>query len=88
MYGATTSANLSTLFDIGGIVGAIAAGILSDYSGMSALTCAIMFGFACPAVNMIFLANNNRVNSEMIAKISYKSLNNAVMFFFQSQNIN
>lgn len=54
MYGATTSANLSTLFDIGGIVGAIAAGILSDYSGMSALTCVTMFGFACP---VLFLYN-------------------------------
>lgn len=86
MYGATTSANLSTLFDIGGIVGAIAAGILSDYSGMSALTCVTMFGFACPVVNDFF-ANNNRVNSEMI-KISYKSLSNAVMFFFKPQNIN
>jgi len=67
------SANVSILFDIGGIIGAIAAGILSDFSGMSAVTCAVMFGFACPAVNMILLANNDRVNSEM-SKISCKSL--------------
>ncbi|XP_031366334.1 glucose-6-phosphate exchanger SLC37A2 isoform X2 [Apis dorsata] len=47
-YGTTLSADLSTFFDVGGIVGAIAAGILSDYSGTSALTCAVMLGFAVP----------------------------------------
>ncbi|XP_018405091.1 PREDICTED: glucose-6-phosphate exchanger SLC37A2 isoform X2 [Cyphomyrmex costatus] len=49
-YNATLSADLSTLFDVGGIIGAIAAGIISDYSGMSALTCAAMFGLAFPAL--------------------------------------
>jgi len=48
------SADLSTLFDVGGIVGAIAAGVISDYSGMSALTCAAMFGLAFPTVSTIF----------------------------------
>lgn len=49
-YSATLSADVSTLFDVGGIAGAIAAGVLSDYSGMSALTCAVMLGFAVPMV--------------------------------------
>ncbi|XP_025074988.1 glucose-6-phosphate exchanger SLC37A2 isoform X2 [Pogonomyrmex barbatus] len=49
-YSATVSADLSVLFDVGGIIGAITAGVLSDYSGMSALTCAAMFGFAFPAL--------------------------------------
>ncbi|XP_072762406.1 glucose-6-phosphate exchanger SLC37A2 isoform X2 [Anoplolepis gracilipes] len=49
-YGATTSAKLSILFDVGGIAGAIAAGVLSDFSGMSALTCAVMLAVACPAL--------------------------------------
>ncbi|XP_015432166.1 PREDICTED: sugar phosphate exchanger 2 isoform X2 [Dufourea novaeangliae] len=49
-YGATFSADLSTLFDVGGIAGAIAAGVLSDYTGMSALTCALMLGFAVPVL--------------------------------------
>ncbi|XP_003704934.1 major facilitator superfamily transporter 16 isoform X1 [Megachile rotundata] len=49
-YGATLSADISTLFDVGGIAGAIAAGVLSDYSGMSALTCAVMLGFAVPVL--------------------------------------
>jgi sugar phosphate permease len=50
-YSATLSADLSTLFDVGGIIGAIVAGVLSDYSGMSALTCAAMLGLACPTVS-------------------------------------
>ncbi|EFN82029.1 Sugar phosphate exchanger 2 [Harpegnathos saltator] len=49
-YSTSLSAYLSTLFDVGGIVGAIIAGIFSDYSGMSALTCAIMFGLTFPAL--------------------------------------
>jgi OPA family glycerol-3-phosphate transporter-like MFS transporter 1/2 len=45
---ATESANLSTLFDVGGILGAIIAGVVSDYSGMSATTCAGMLTIAIP----------------------------------------
>merc|ERR1712113_965419 len=53
--------NLSTLFDVGGILGGIAAGLMSDISGKPASTCAVMliaaipslfayhsFGHACP----------------------------------------
>lgn len=40
--GAELSADISTVFDMGGIVGAILAGIISDSSGMSALTCSSM----------------------------------------------
>lgn len=46
--GASHSADLSTMFDVGGIIGAIAAGVLSDYTGMSACTCAGMLIFAIP----------------------------------------
>lgn len=46
--GAEKSADLSTLFDFGGIVGAIAAGMISDYSGMSASTCSGMLIVAAP----------------------------------------
>lgn len=51
-YSAGLSADLSTLFDVGGIAGAIAAGVLSDYSGMSAVTCAFMFLTAIPMVSI------------------------------------
>lgn len=46
--GAEDSAKLSTLFDFGGILGAIAAGMISDYSGMSACTCTAMLTLAVP----------------------------------------
>jgi len=58
---ASTAANLSTLFDVGGILGGIAAGLISDITGKPASTCAVMliaaipslfayhaFGHACP----------------------------------------
>lgn len=46
--GATYSADLSALFDVGGIIGAIAAGAISDYSNMSATTCVGMSALAIP----------------------------------------
>lgn len=55
--GATYSADLSTLFDVGGIVGAIAAGFVSDYSGMPALTCTVMLHLASPVVSTFFSDN-------------------------------
>ncbi|XP_046743102.1 glucose-6-phosphate exchanger SLC37A2 isoform X2 [Diprion similis] len=51
-FSAKISADLSTLFDIGGIIGAVTAGLLSDYTGMSAVTCAGMLSLAVP---MLFL---------------------------------
>lgn len=51
-FDASESADLSTLFDVGGIIGGIVAGVLSDATGMSALTCAIMLIFAIP---MLFI---------------------------------
>ena len=43
---------MSTLFDVGGIIGGIVAGVLSDATGMSAVTCAIMLVVAIP---MLFI---------------------------------
>jgi OPA family glycerol-3-phosphate transporter-like MFS transporter 1/2 len=47
---AKESANLSTFFDFGGIVGGILAGLLSDRTGMSATTCAAMLVTAIPTL--------------------------------------
>ncbi|KAK6174017.1 hypothetical protein SNE40_017369 [Patella caerulea] len=47
-YGAEKSADLSTLFDVGGIVGGILAGVISDHSGARATTCFIMLALAAP----------------------------------------
>ena len=51
--GAKSSADLSTLFDVGGIIGGILAGIISDVTGMSALTCAGSFLLSFPMVRSI-----------------------------------
>ncbi|KAL1501753.1 hypothetical protein ABEB36_007023 [Hypothenemus hampei] len=50
--GASLSADLSTLFDVGGIAGAIVAGIVSDRSDMPATTCVSMLILSAP---MMFL---------------------------------
>ena len=45
------AAYFSILFDIGGIIGGIIAGLATDYTGKSATTCAIMLIGAIPAVS-------------------------------------
>ena len=45
------AAYLSTLFDVGGILGGIAAGLISDTTGKSASTCALMLVAAIPTVS-------------------------------------
>ncbi|XP_017838747.1 glucose-6-phosphate exchanger SLC37A2 isoform X2 [Drosophila busckii] len=51
-FGPELSADLSTLFDVGGILGAIAAGYVSDLTGMSATICTVMLFFASPILLM------------------------------------
>merc|ERR1719186_143784 len=45
---AEAAAQLSTVFDMGGIVGAIAAGLLADKSGKPATTCSFMLTLTLP----------------------------------------
>ncbi|XP_046548238.1 LOW QUALITY PROTEIN: glucose-6-phosphate exchanger SLC37A2-like [Haliotis rubra] len=47
-YSAQTSADLSALFDVGGIVGGILAGVISDFTGARASTCMVMLFLAAP----------------------------------------
>uniref|UniRef100_A0A673IU49 Glucose-6-phosphate exchanger SLC37A2 n=1 Tax=Sinocyclocheilus rhinocerous TaxID=307959 RepID=A0A673IU49_9TELE len=47
--------DLSTLFDVGGIVGGILAGLISDYSGGRATTCCAMLIIAAPMVSRTLL---------------------------------
>ena len=49
------AATLSTIFDYGGIVGGIVAGLLTDRTGMSATTCSLMLIVAIP---FLFLYNS------------------------------
>lgn len=57
--GAEYSANLSTLFDVGGIIGGILAGAISDYIGMQAFTCGAMLVYSVPVVRMNLLKKIN-----------------------------
>lgn len=50
--GAKSSADLSTLFDIGGIFGGILAGFISDVTSASAITCAAAFLLSFPMLFM------------------------------------
>ncbi|XP_054448781.1 glucose-6-phosphate exchanger SLC37A2 isoform X2 [Pteronotus mesoamericanus] len=54
-FSATEAANLSTLFDVGGIIGGILAGLISDYTNGRATTCCVMLILAAP---MLFLYNH------------------------------
>ncbi|XP_066495418.1 glucose-6-phosphate exchanger SLC37A2 [Tiliqua scincoides] len=47
--------DISTLFDVGGIIGGITAGLVSDYSGGRGTTCCVMLILAAP---MLFIYNS------------------------------
>ena len=49
-YDASSSANLSTFFDVGGIVGAVLVGLISDWTSSSATTCVVMFLLSLPSM--------------------------------------
>ncbi|XP_021567902.1 glucose-6-phosphate exchanger SLC37A2 [Carlito syrichta] len=53
-FSAKEAGDLSTLFDVGGIIGGIMAGLISDYTSGRATTCCIMLILAAP---MMFLYN-------------------------------
>ncbi|KAK4323135.1 hypothetical protein Pmani_006137 [Petrolisthes manimaculis] len=53
-FGASVSANLSTFFDVGGMIGGVLAGLLSDSTGMPASTCSVMLVIAIPMM-LIYL---------------------------------
>ncbi|NXV95387.1 G6PT3 protein, partial [Calonectris borealis] len=59
-FGAKEAGDLSTLFDVGGILGGIFAGLISDYTGGRATTCCVMLVVAAP---MLFLYNHVGQNS-------------------------
>ncbi|XP_041658195.1 glucose-6-phosphate exchanger SLC37A2 isoform X2 [Cheilinus undulatus] len=54
-FEAKEAGDMSTLFDAGGIVGGIMAGLVSDYAGGRATTCCVMLLVAAP---MLFLYNH------------------------------
>uniref|UniRef100_A0A4W4EDC3 Glucose-6-phosphate exchanger SLC37A2 n=1 Tax=Electrophorus electricus TaxID=8005 RepID=A0A4W4EDC3_ELEEL len=54
--------DMSTLFDVGGIVGGIVAGVISDYSGGRATTCCVMLIVAAP---MVSFASSALINTHI-----------------------
>lgn len=60
VYGATTAADLSTLFDVGGIIGGIFAGFVSDKTKCSGITVVFMLILAAPMLFIYrFFANSS-----------------------------
>uniref|UniRef100_A0A667ZBJ9 Solute carrier family 37 member 1 n=1 Tax=Myripristis murdjan TaxID=586833 RepID=A0A667ZBJ9_9TELE len=59
---AKKAGDLSTLFDVGGIVGGILAGVISDKLGKRATTCAVMLLLAAPTVSCMLLVCGGLVN--------------------------
>lgn len=66
-FTAETSAYLSTLFDVGGILGGIFAGAISDYTGMQAFTCGAMLVYSVPMVGILFQFLKNKRNARNIS---------------------
>uniref|UniRef100_A0A8C6TFN9 Solute carrier family 37 member 1 n=1 Tax=Neogobius melanostomus TaxID=47308 RepID=A0A8C6TFN9_9GOBI len=50
---AKRAGDLSTLFDVGGIIGGVLAGVVSDKLGMRATTCAVMLLLAAPTLTSV-----------------------------------
>ncbi|CAH2101629.1 unnamed protein product [Euphydryas editha] len=51
---AKQSGELSTAFDVGGVVGAALTGLLADCVGAPALVCAVFYALAAPAVSILY----------------------------------
>ncbi|KAJ6658733.1 hypothetical protein lerEdw1_019893 [Lerista edwardsae] len=54
-FSAQKAGDISTLFDAGGIIGGITAGLISDYTGARGTTCCVMLILAAP---MLFVYNS------------------------------
>jgi OPA family glycerol-3-phosphate transporter-like MFS transporter 1/2 len=67
------SGDLSTLFDVGGIFGGILAGVLSDLTGMSAVTCGMASILSIPMASYSKLSLLKPIINEPISLFSYSS---------------
>uniref|UniRef100_A0A673UR93 Glucose-6-phosphate exchanger SLC37A2 n=1 Tax=Suricata suricatta TaxID=37032 RepID=A0A673UR93_SURSU len=63
-FSAKQAGDLSTLFDVGGIIGGIMAGLISDYTNGRATTCCVMLILAAPMMFLYnFIGQNGIINS-------------------------
>uniref|UniRef100_A0A4X2M8D5 Solute carrier family 37 member 1 n=1 Tax=Vombatus ursinus TaxID=29139 RepID=A0A4X2M8D5_VOMUR len=68
-FDAKKAGDLSTLFDVGGIIGGILAGVVSDRLGKRACTCGLMLLLAAPAGTHKSLKGNSKALSTVTAII-------------------
>ena len=57
-YDSRKAGDLSTFFDVGGIIGGIAAGVISDLTHCSGITCVVMLIFASPSLYVYHFYSN------------------------------
>ncbi|KAL5019747.1 hypothetical protein ScPMuIL_002639 [Solemya velum] len=68
-YDAEKAADLSTLFDVGGIIGAIVAGVVSDHTGARATTCMVMLMAAAPSLYLYDLYGSVNMTNNIVLLI-------------------
>ncbi|XP_051053048.1 glucose-6-phosphate exchanger SLC37A2 isoform X3 [Phodopus roborovskii] len=68
-FSAKEAGDLSTLFDVGGIIGGIMAGLISDYTNGRATTCCIMLILAAPMMFLYNYIGQNGIASSIVMLI-------------------
>ncbi|XP_036049781.1 glucose-6-phosphate exchanger SLC37A2 [Onychomys torridus] len=68
-FSAKEAGDLSTLFDVGGIIGGIMAGLISDYTNSRATTCCIMLILAAPMMFLYNYVGQNGIASSIVMLI-------------------
>ena len=75
-YSSEESADLSMVFDLGGIVGSIVIGLLSDFSGLSALPCMGMLLLAAPMMILFIKFNHLMLSLNIVMQLILGALLN------------
>uniref|UniRef100_A0A4X2MAE0 Solute carrier family 37 member 1 n=1 Tax=Vombatus ursinus TaxID=29139 RepID=A0A4X2MAE0_VOMUR len=65
-FDAKKAGDLSTLFDVGGIIGGILAGVVSDRLGKRACTCGLMLLLAAPALYMFSMVSKMGLEATIV----------------------
>ncbi|MCV4731729.1 hypothetical protein OFB80_27975, partial [Escherichia coli] len=68
-FSAKEAGDLSTLFDVGGIIGGIMAGLISDYTNGRATTCCVMLILAAPMMFLYNYIGQNGITSSIVMLI-------------------
>nr|XP_005004984.2 glucose-6-phosphate exchanger SLC37A2 isoform X2 [Cavia porcellus] len=68
-FDAKEAGDLSTLFDVGGIIGGILAGLISDYINGRATTCCVMLILAAPVMFLYNSVGQNGITSSIVMLI-------------------